>query len=883
MCVLSVTAGTTARAQTTEYFNVGAFQAAAGQPVQVIGFDDLPNQDGPATLTAYQSLGLTIRNRDGFGINVVRNLQLPYGLNFVSPGLINSAPNVISSGFKVNTAVGSVADNLDFDFSVTTRAAGVWIGSLGGGGCELTTTAVEFRDASDNLLAAETLDKNHVGVIPTTLVPAASFSWDNRVFYGIVSTTPIARIRVTNGGDGCDVISFDDVQFVPPPAVHPVTIDPGTYAGTYSVLQNLFSGSGTANLSLTAGTYFVDNASGGRFSFDVTSSGSITNISNPDAAYALDNVLHFNTVEIHVDPQQYRGQYLLLGHCCSSGPGTFNVIANLRVYFDNFSGGRFSFLVESGGTISGIDNTPAASAVGNTLVLNNVNVSVDPQAYVGTYQLLGLCCASGPRTFVVIPNLQVYFDNFAGDRFSFFVSDVGVVSSIANPAAATAAGSTLILNNSCVQIDPGTFTGAYFVQGQTAATGPASFVLITGMSAVIVGSDTPFLVTASGPMPNTVDVNLAHQLHSFSLSGGTCDNDPPSTSVSSASNLNDWQTAAVAVLLSAQDAGGSGVKGIYIEESGATTVPSHLVNGGSTTVSVSNEGLTNISFFAVDNAGNQEAVQIVTVKIDRSNPTIDCAPAPPGWHATNVSIACSAADLSAGIQGPTTFSLVTNVAVGSETTGAQTDSRSVCDIAGNCANADPIGGIQVDRRAPSITITSPAGQYTINQVVTAAFSCSDGGSGLNLCNGSVANGQPLNTSSAGPGQFTVNASDAVGNTSQSSASYSVGFATRTLHDEIRPVKSGATIPLKVQVIDASGVNLSAATIQVTATALYLVAGDTTAPLQDSGSSNPDNNFRYSDGQYIYNLKTTGLATGRWRVSYLVAGDSTVHYTFFQVR
>jgi hypothetical protein len=714
-------------------------------------------------------------------------------------------------------------------------------------------------------------------------VPAATYPWDNRVFYGIVSTAPIARIRVINGGDGCDVISFDDVQFVPPPTEHSITIDPGAYVGTYSVLQNLFSGSGTANLSLAAGTYFVDNSSGGRFSFDVTSAGSITNISNPDAAYAVDNILHFNTVEVYVDPQQYRGQYLLLGHCCSAGPATFTLIANLRVYFDNFSGGRFSFLVESGGTISGIDNTAAASGVGNTLVLNNVNISVEPQAYVGTYQLLGLCCASGDRTFVVIPNLQVYFDNFAGDRFSFFVSDLAIISSIGNPAAATAVGSTLILNNSCIRIDPGAYTGSYFVQGHTAASGPASFVLITGMSTYVVGSTTPFMVTASGPAPNAVDVNLSHQLYSFSLSGGTCDNDPPSTSVSSASNLNTWHTSAVSVLLSAQDTGGSGVKGIYVEESGATTVPSHLENGGSASVTVTNEGLTNIGFFAVDNAGNEEAIQMVTVKIDRSNPGIECAAAPSGWSASDISLSCSANDPHSGIQGPSAFSLVTNVAAGTETSEAETDSRSVCDVAGNCANAGPISGIRIDRKGPSIAITSPAGNYTINQVVTAAFSCSDGGSGLNQCNGSVPNGQPLNTSSAGPGQFTVNASDAVGNTSQASVSYSVGFATRTLHDEMRPVKSGATIPLKVQIIDASGVNLSTAAIQVTGVDLYLVAGDTTAPLQDSGNSNPDNNFRYSDGQYIYNLKTTGLATGRWRIGYLVAGDSTMHYTFFQVR
>ncbi len=881
LCALATLIALPAAGQTTEYFNVTAFQTAAGTPV-VFGFDDLPNQDGPSTLTAYESAGLTVRNRDGVGINVVRNLILPYGLNFVTPGIMNSAPNAISSGFKTATAVPSLSDNFDFDFSVTTKAAGLWIGSLGGGGCELTATIVEFRDGAGNVLASESINRDHAGVVPTTLIPASTFWWDNRIFYGVVSTTPIARIRVINGPDGCDVVSFDDVQFVPPPAVHSITIDPGSYAGSYSVLQNLFSGSGTANLSLTAGTYFIDNSSGGRFSFDVTTSGSIANISNPDAAYATDNVLHFNTAEILVDPVQYRGQYLLLGHCCTAGLQTYNLIKNLPVYFDNFSGGRFSFLVDAAGNVTDIDNAAAAFAAGNRLVLNNVTITVEPQAYVGLYQLLGNCCFSGQRGFVVVPNLQVYFDNFAGDRFSFFVSDVGVLSAVSNPTAASAIGSILVLNNSCVQVDPGGYTGPYFVQGQSAATGPATFTLITGMSTYIVGSSTTFLATPGGPVPNAVEVNLNHELHSFSLSGGTCDSDPPSSAVSSTVDLNNWHTVSVSVLLSAQDTG-SGVKGIYVEESGATVVPSHLVNGASTTVTVSNEGLTNVSFFAVDNAGNEEALKVVTVKIDRSAPTVDCGLAPAGWSADNVSISCSVQDLYSGIQGANTFNLLTSVAAGTETASAQTDSRTVCDLAGNCAEVGPIGSIRVDRKGPDISISNPAGHYVVNQSVLAVYSCSDGGSGLNSCAGPVASGQAVGTATLGSMQFIVTGSDAVGNSAQAVANYTVGFQTRTLHDELRPVKSGATIPLKVQIVDASGVNLSTAAIQVTAIELYLVAGDTGAPLQDAGNSNPDNNFRYSDGQYIYNLKTTGLSTGRWRVAYQVTGDPATHYTFFQVR
>ena len=54
------------------------------------------------------------------------------------------------------------------------------------------------------------------------------------------------------------------------------------------------------------------------------------------------------------------------------------------------------------------------------------------------------------------------------------------------------------------------------------------------------------------------------------------------------------------------------------------------------------------------------------------------------------------------------FSLVTSVGAGIETANASTDSRVVCDVEGNCATAGPIAGNKIDRKAPSITVTTPA-------------------------------------------------------------------------------------------------------------------------------------------------------------------------------
>jgi hypothetical protein len=59
-------------------------------------------------------------------------------------------------------------------------------------------------------------------------------------------------------------------------------------------------------------------------------------------------------------------------------------------------------------------------------------------------------------------------------------------------------------------------------------------------------------------------------------------------------------------------------------------------------------------------------------------------------------------------------------------------------------------------------------------------------------------------------------------------------------------------------------------------------------LQDAGNANPDNDFRFDPtlggtGGYIFNLKTTGLSTGTYNVSFTVSGDPVAHAVQFQVK
>jgi len=144
---------------------------------------------------------------------------------------------------------------------------------------------------------------------------------------------------------------------------------------------------------------------------------------------------------------------------------------------------------------------------------------------------------------------------------------------------------------------------------------------------------------------------------------------------------------------------------------------------------------------AADPAGNRSTDVSYSWLVDTTAPTLQCAQPDALWHATDVSLACTAADSGSGLANASdaSFTLSTSVPSGSETANASTGSLQVCDAINNCATAGPIGGIKVDRKAPTITagaITTTDNQAYVsstwtNQSVQINFACTDGGSGVN--------------------------------------------------------------------------------------------------------------------------------------------------------
>lgn len=272
-----------------------------------------------------------------------------------------------------------------------------------------------------------------------------------------------------------------------------------------------------------------------------------------------------------------------------------------------------------------------------------------------------------------------------------------------------------------------------------------------------------------------------------------------------------------------------------------------------------------------DAAGTASIFRIAGPLPDTTPPAITCGSADGLWHAGNVSIACTASDAGSGLanSADASFTLSTSVPVGSETASAETRTRTVCDRAGNCAIAGPVGGNKIDRKPPTVSITSPtSGPYTLNQRAAASYSCSDGGSGVATCAGSVAFGATLDTASVGVKTFTVAATDGAGNASSISVAYDVTYGVTPRFDGHKGFGKSARVDLALT--DASGNNVSSVSVTLTAVALDgAVIRDAFAYRGHLGDDGPG-----------YTLSLRSLAPGSHTLTIAIAGDPLTHDVTF---
>jgi hypothetical protein len=351
-------------------------------------------------------------------------------------------------------------------------------------------------------------------------------------------------------------------------------------------------------------------------------------------------------------------------------------------------------------------------------------------------------------------------------------------------------------------------------------------------------------------------------------------------------STNTWYNGPVSVVVTGNDgAQGSGIGSITYSacappgSSCTTTIAPTTVNDSSspplarsplgtasTSVTISAEGSTVVTGSARDVAGLNSVNVMQTVNIDTRAPTWSCTTQPDAaWHNADVTFSCSASDAGVGLDAssPSSFTLRATAQANTQNANASTNAQTLCDQFGHCTTAQ-LSGIKIDTLAPTVSITTPqnGATYTVGQKVLASYSCADpaGGSGLaatNACVGTVANGAAIDTS-AGTHTFSVTAMDAAGNVAVSlPVTYSVNFGVCLQYDPTKASPMTGTVPIKLQLCDAAGHNLSSASMTLTATHYDSSTGLPSPNWQ--GGSNTGYNFRFSNPNYIYNLDPTNPA------------------------
>jgi hypothetical protein len=227
--------------------------------------------------------------------------------------------------------------------------------------------------------------------------------------------------------------------------------------------------------------------------------------------------------------------------------------------------------------------------------------------------------------------------------------------------------------------------------------------------------NSPNSVDGAGPVahPDTPDLTgseVAATVEAAAQAART-DATAPSTNAAldPAANAAGWNSGAVTVSLAATDPEAGDVKEISYSATGAQPTAATTVNGGSASISVTAAGSTTLTFFATDQAGNQEQPQSLTVRIDRTAPTITAAattpPSPAGWYKADVVVHFTCTDGGSGIPAG---ACPQDQTLSSEGVDVQAGSRTVTDAAGNTSLPSNQVTVEIDKTAPTLTATNLA-------------------------------------------------------------------------------------------------------------------------------------------------------------------------------
>lgn len=287
---------------------------------------------------------------------------------------------------------------------------------------------------------------------------------------------------------------------------------------------------------------------------------------------------------------------------------------------------------------SSVNDTLTLSAPATVLVQGTVHGTIDWQnltrsdndPQVGVDVSVQFCCTRAGTEVVPIGGYSQSFDQYSGypadDTFSVPVDLPAGTSSF-----------TADLRNVVSLLVHGENDFYLGANALSDFTGTVTFKVVVpdGVVASSGSGLLPIVGGAAGPPPDTTA--------------------PTSTaSLSPAANENGWDNGPVVVHVAADDGSGSGVQSITVATSGAQTAATATTPGDTVDVPVSAEGVTTVTYYATDAAGNAGTPRTVTVRIDSSPPTVAYSGNAGSYTVDQqVAITCTATDAISGLAAST--------------------------------------------------------------------------------------------------------------------------------------------------------------------------------------------------------------------------------------
>jgi len=203
----------------------------------------------------------------------------------------------------------------------------------------------------------------------------------------------------------------------------------------------------------------------------------------------------------------------------------------------------------------------------------------------------------------------------------------------------------------------------------------------------------------------------------------------------------------------------------------------------------------------------------------------------------------------------------------------------------------PLGG--GDTTAPSVAIATPAdgALYLKDQAVAASYSCEDepDGSGLASCDGTVADGELIDTAAVGPHSFTVVGTDNAGNSAAVTHTYTVIYDFSGFFPPVESlpalniVTAGQAIPVKVSLGGDQGLGILAAGYPASSP----IACDASEPgtvIEETVTAGASSlQYCASSERYTYVWKTNKSWRGTCRMLVVRLDDNTAHLAKFRFR